>query len=49
MWPVNVQTFLAQDPVVANLTQVWNAWLDEAAIETFSKAGYYSQKLEIKS
>jgi hypothetical protein len=28
--------------VIKNLTTVWNFWLDEQAIQTFGKAGYYT-------
>ena len=50
VWPVNVQSFSGeQNFVIKNLTGVWNYWLNEQAIQTFSKAGYYFQYFELKS
>jgi hypothetical protein len=41
VWPVNVQSFTQENPMIKNLTGVWNYWLNADAINTFSKAGYY--------
>ena len=50
VFPVNVQDFSGpQNYVIKNLTTVWNFWLDEQAIQTFGKAGYYTQYFELKS
>jgi len=43
VFPVNVQDFSGpQNYVIKNLTTVWNFWLNEQAIQTFGKAGYYT-------
>lgn len=49
VWPVNVQSFNEPNEIVQNLTHVWNYWLNDNAIKTFSKAGYYYQYFELKS
>ena len=49
VWPVNVQSFLDENVILKNLSSVWNHWLNADAISTFKKAGYYAQKLELKS
>lgn len=41
VWPVNVQSFSEPNYVIQNLTTVWNYWLNDDTIKTFSKAGYY--------
>jgi len=48
VWPVNVQSFSQPNPVIMNLTTVWDYWLHADTIKTFSKAGYYSQYFELK-
>lgn len=50
VWPVNVQSFSGEPNfMLENLTTVWNYWLDDQAISTFRKAGYYFQYFELKS
>lgn len=51
VFPVNVQSFTPSNPnpVIKNLTTVWDYWLNDQAINTFSKAGYYFQYLEFKT
>jgi hypothetical protein len=48
VWPVNVQSFNDENIIIKNLTSVWNFWLGDKAINTFSKAGYYDEYLTIK-
>lgn len=46
-FPVNVMSIDETDPVLTSLANVWAPYLDEEALSTFGKTGYFSTKVPI--